>query len=222
MKKTAANRNRQPRNFQKEHEAITEQIEALRGRLTGLNREWATANLADKGVKPGVPLPNGVHGWHEVEDFPLYAPGGKKVHLSDLFGKHDELIVIQNMGKSCPYCTLWADGFNGWTEHLENRAGFALVSPDKPADLKKFAKSRGWNFKTFSSAGSEFKKYLGFQDANGNAQPGVSSFYREKGKIYNIANDSFGPGDVYCGFWPLVDLLKNGVNGWRPKFKYKK
>jgi predicted dithiol-disulfide oxidoreductase (DUF899 family) len=173
-------------------------------------------------TKTGVPPHDGTHGWHEVKDFPLYTPKGKKVRLSDLFEGHDELIVIQNMGRSCPYCTLWADGFSGVAKHLENRAGFALVSPDEPSVLKKFAKSRGWEFTSYSSHGSEFKRHLGFEDADGNPKPGVSTFYREKGKIYNIANDSFGPGDVYCGVWPLLDLLKKGVNGWSPKYKYKK
>ncbi len=172
--------------------------------------------------KQVVPPPNGVHGWFEVKDFTLTSPKGKKVKLSELFGDKDELIVIQNMGQSCPYCTLWADGFSGVAEHLENRAGFALVSPDKPKDLKKFAKSRKWNYQSYSSHGSDFKKALGFESAEGSPQPGVSTFYREKGKIYNIANDTFGPGDVYCSVWPLLDLLKKGVNGWSPKYDYKK
>lgn len=223
LKKTPANRNRRPEDYQKEYEALSEQMDSLRGRLVQINREWANANLEHKtAVLPGVPRHDGTHGWHEVEDFPLYTTAGKKIHLSDLFGKHDELIVIQNMGRSCPYCTLWADGFNGVWEHLENRSGFALVSPDRPVDLKKFASSRGWKFKTLSSHNSEFKKYLGFQDSKGSPKPGVSTFYREKGRIYNIANDTFGPGDLYCNVWPLLDLLKKGANGWSPKYKYKK
>jgi predicted dithiol-disulfide oxidoreductase (DUF899 family) len=188
-----------------------------------LKKSAANRNTLAPKAKSSVPPHNGTHGWHEVEDFTLYTTGGKEISLSDLFGEKDELIVIQNMGESCPYCTLWADGFSGVAKHLENRAGFALVSPDKPKDLKKFAKSRGWEFKSYSSRGSDFKKALGFEDAEGNVQPGVSTFYRDdKGRIYNIANDSFGPGDVYCNVWPLLNLLKNGVNGWAPKYKYKK
>jgi predicted dithiol-disulfide oxidoreductase (DUF899 family) len=215
MKKAAANRNRDP---QKERNALSAQLKEIRARLVELDRECASSRSG----KPGVPAHDGTHGWHEVKDFTLFTPDGKKTTLSKLFGKHDELIVIQNMGKSCPYCTLWADGFNGFTEHLENRAGFALVSPDKPVELKKFAKSRNWRFKTFSSAGSEFKKYLGFESKEGNVSPGVSTFYREKGKIYNIANDQLGPGDPYCSLWHLFDLLKNGADNWSPKYKYKK
>jgi predicted dithiol-disulfide oxidoreductase (DUF899 family) len=62
------------------------------------------------------------------------------VQLSDLFGEHEDLIVIHNMGVSCPYCTLWADGFNGLIRHLEDRAAFVMVSPDPPDIQKEFAK----------------------------------------------------------------------------------
>jgi predicted dithiol-disulfide oxidoreductase (DUF899 family) len=52
------------------------------------------------------------------------------VALSSLFGAHNDPIVVHNMGQSCRYCTMWADGFNGIYPHLANRAGFAPVSPD--------------------------------------------------------------------------------------------
>jgi predicted dithiol-disulfide oxidoreductase (DUF899 family) len=35
------------------------------------------------------------------------------LRLSQLFGTKRDLLVIHNMGRSCPNCTLWADGFNG-------------------------------------------------------------------------------------------------------------
>lgn len=226
MTKTAAKKSaalRKPEVYQKEYEALSKQLNTLRTKLVQVNRDWANASLAQKtSVKTGVPRHDGTHGWHEVKDFALYSAKGRKVHLSDLFVEKDELIVIQNMGQSCPYCTMWADGFSGVAGHLEDRAGFALVSPDKPKDLRKFAKSRGWKFKSYSSAGSDFKKALGFETKDGRPQPGVSTFYREKGKIYNIANDTFGPGDLYCSVWPLLDLLKKGVNGWSPKYSYGK
>ena len=60
----------------------------------------------------------------EVDNYSLEGPGGRKISLSETFDGHDELLLIHNMGKKCPYCTLWADGFNGFLHHLENRAGF--------------------------------------------------------------------------------------------------
>src|SRR5438067_10142794 len=62
--------------------------------------------------------------------------------LSELFGEKSDLIVIHNMGARCVYCTLWADGFNGMTKHLEDRAAFWVISPDESDAQKKFASSR--------------------------------------------------------------------------------
>ena len=67
----------------------------------------------------------------EVADY-AFATSGGPVRLSELFGDKDYLFVIHNMGASCPYCTLWADGFNGFVPHIENRAAFVLASPDDP------------------------------------------------------------------------------------------
>ena len=38
-------------------------------------------------------------------------------NLLELFGEKDQLLVIHNMGRGCRYCTLWADGFNGFLPH---------------------------------------------------------------------------------------------------------
>src|SRR5262249_37920202 len=74
-----------------------------------------------------------------VEDYAFTRADGESVRLSGLFGGKDTLIVIHNMGRSCPYCTLWADGFNGVYAHLSNRAAFVLSSPDKPDEQRQFA-----------------------------------------------------------------------------------
>ena len=44
----------------------------------------------------------------------------RETNLLELFGKKDKLLVIHNMGQGCRYCTLWADGFNGFLPHLES------------------------------------------------------------------------------------------------------
>jgi len=65
-----------------------------------------------------------------VDDYTFQSGPDSTIKLSELFGERDDLIVIQNMGQGCKYCTLWADGFSGLISHLENRAALALVSPD--------------------------------------------------------------------------------------------
>jgi predicted dithiol-disulfide oxidoreductase (DUF899 family) len=90
----------------------------------------------------------------DVEDYTFVSARGDTVTLSSLFGDKDELIAIHNMGRACPYCTMWADGFNGLARHLEDRAAFVVVSPDPPEEQAKFAASRGWTFRMVSAQGS--------------------------------------------------------------------
>jgi predicted dithiol-disulfide oxidoreductase (DUF899 family) len=155
----------------------------------------------------------------EIPNYPLTRAGGKRTKLSDLFGKHDELIVIHNMGASCPYCTLWADGYNSFTPHLLNRAGFAVISEDDPKAQKKFAAQRGWKFPLLSSRGTRFRKDVGYKAPNGDLWPGVSAFKKDRqGRIFHLSHASLGPGDLYCSIWHLFDLLPE--QDWGPKFKY--
>jgi predicted dithiol-disulfide oxidoreductase (DUF899 family) len=158
----------------------------------------------------------------EVPDYELLTAGGETVHLSDIFGDKNELILIHNMGKKCPYCTLWADGFNGIFHHLESRAAFAVASPDEPAEMKAFAEGRGWKFRMVSTRPSTLKKDLGFELENGSYYPGVSTFLKdEKGIIRHVAKAYLGPGDDFCSVWYLFDLLAVTNEDWAPGFTYK-
>ena len=156
-----------------------------------------------------------------VEDYTLRDKGGKAVRLSSLFGKKDDLIVVHNMGKGCRWCTLWADGFNGVHQHLNNRASFVVVSNDKPEVMKKFADSREWQFKILSGAEGDFTKNMGYRSDDGRPQPGVSTFHRDKdGTITRVAHTWFGPGDDFCAVWHIFDMLHDGTNAWEPQYKY--
>jgi len=154
-----------------------------------------------------------------VEDYILKTRSGE-THLSSLFGDKADLIVIHNMGKSCPYCTLWADGINGLAEHLRDRAALVLVSPDPPEVQSEFAASRNWSFPLASGEGSSFIEDMGFKHEKG-WMPGVSTFRNTPaGKIERVAQSYFGPGDVFCSLWHFFDLLADGPSGWQPKFGY--
>lgn len=156
----------------------------------------------------------------EVGEYTLRAPDGRPVRFSTLFGRSDELLVIHNMGKRCAYCTMWADGFNGLYDHLADRVPFVLVSPDKYSVMARFIKPRRWRFPYYSAFGTSFIKDMGFEE-HGHPGPGLSTFKREKGGIWRVASDTFGPGDPYCATWHLLDMLPNGRNNWEPKFSYR-
>ena len=155
-----------------------------------------------------------------VEDYALKRSTGE-VKLSELFAGKADLIVIHNMGTGCSYCTMWADGINGLWEHLADRAGLVLVSPDPPEVLEKFAAGRGWGFPLASADGSTFNADLGMENDAGRAEPGMSSFHRgADGAIERIANEGFGPFDLFCPTWHLMARLKEGVADWEPKYSY--
>ena len=153
-----------------------------------------------------------------VTDYEFSRATGGKVKLSELFAGKDHLFVIHNMGSGCPYCTLWADGFNGVNDHLQNRAAFIVSTPDDPAKQAKFAATRGWKFPMVSHAGTAFAKDMGYAGSDG-YYPGVSVFKRKGGKILRISDDSFSPGDDYSSIWHLFDLIP-GKSEWQPKYAY--
>lgn len=154
---------------------------------------------------------------HQVEDHVLTDLNGAPVRLSELFGDKDDLLVVHNMGRGCPYCSLWADGFVGHYPHLRMRCSFVLCSGDAWMIAKEFATARGWNFPVVSGAESDFAKAMGFRGDDGSWWPGVSAFHRKAdGTIWRTGWSWFGPGDDFCATWPLLDLLQDGPNGWEP------
>ena len=155
-----------------------------------------------------------------VKDYEFKNHNGDTVKLSELFGDNNELLVISNMGKSCRYCTLWADGLIGLTPHLSNRAGFVVVTPDPVEVQKEFATSRGWNFPMVSDRDSDFRYDLGFRDDK-HIYPGAMVFIKDnKGEISLFSRSLFGPGDNFCVMWDFMDLMPQGQNNWEPKYSY--
>lgn len=153
-----------------------------------------------------------------VNDYEFARASGEKVKLSELFSGKEHLFVIHNMGSSCPYCTLWADGFNGVNDHLQSRAAFVVSSPDEPRRQASFAAGRGWKFPMVSHAGTSFARDMGFAGDDG-FYPGVSVFTRKGGQIFRVSDDSFSPGDDYCSLWHLFELIP-GKSQWQPRYAY--
>jgi predicted dithiol-disulfide oxidoreductase (DUF899 family) len=155
----------------------------------------------------------------EVPDYEFAASAGP-VRLSALFGGKDDLVVIHNMGASCPYCTLWADGYNGIYRHLADRAAFVVASPDRPDAQRKFAESRGWKFPMVSHRGTSFAADMGYRSAEGGWLPGLSVFRRDGTRILRVSDTGCSPGDDFCALWHILDLLPEGAGDWAPRFKY--
>jgi predicted dithiol-disulfide oxidoreductase (DUF899 family) len=153
-----------------------------------------------------------------VKDYELATTGGP-VRLSQLFGGKADLFVIHNMGASCRYCTLWADGYNGLYPHIADRAAFVVSTPDAPDAQKKFAEGRGWRFPMVSHAGTTFAADMGYKSDKG-FKPGISAFQKKGGQIVRVSDTHLEPGDDFCAVWHMLDMLPEGANGWAPQYKY--
>jgi predicted dithiol-disulfide oxidoreductase (DUF899 family) len=145
----------------------------------------------------------------------MFATG--PVRLSELFGDKEDLLLMHNMGKSCNYCTLWADGFSGYQRHFAERTAFVLISPDDPGTQAKLAAARGWTFPMAQDSTREFTAAMGMWNENDGWWPGVSAFHKNAdGSIVRTGTAMFGPGDDFCMVWPMFELLADGAKGWEP------
>jgi predicted dithiol-disulfide oxidoreductase (DUF899 family) len=154
----------------------------------------------------------------EVPDYVFDTLDGK-VSLLELFGDKDTLLVIHNMGQGCRYCTLWADGFNGFVPHLESAMSLVLVSKDEPELQRKYANSRGWRFRLASHHGGDYIREQTVMEGADN-MPGAVVYERKGDKIYRKNNCIFGPGDIYCSMWSLLGLAGLGDPDWTPQYTY--
>ncbi len=154
-----------------------------------------------------------------VRDYAFATPQGR-VCLLDLFGAKCDLIMIHNMGASCPNCTLWADGYNGIYHHLIDRAAFVVSSPDPPDVQQAFARSRGWRFPMVSHMGTTFAADMGYRSERGAWLPGISVFRMDGSGILRVSDTPCDIGDDFCAVWHLFDLIPESSTGWRPRISY--
>ena len=154
----------------------------------------------------------------EVKNY-MFRDQSGDVSLLELFGDKDILFAIHNMGQGCRYCTLWADGFNGFVPHLEDRAAVVLLSKDEPELQRRFANSRGWRFRTASHVETN---YMAEQSVGekGENMPGMVCYVREGSKVFRKNSTIFGPGDVFCAQWPILSLAGIGTEDWTPQYNY--
>ena len=142
-----------------------------------------------------------------------------EVSLLDMFGDKATLLLIHNMGQGCRYCTLWADGFNGFLKHLESVMSVVLVSKDPPELQRQFANSRDWRFRLASHGGGEYICEQTVMDGAEN-MPGAVVYERDGNKITRKNSCVFGPGDIYCSMWSLLGLAGLGEDDWTPQYAY--
>ena len=158
------------------------------------------------------------NGGDNVRNYAFATIGGETDLLS-MFGDKQQLLLIHNMGQGCRYCTLWADGFNGFLKHLESVMSVVLVSKDPPELQRQFANSRDWRFRLASHVGGEYIREQTVMEGTEN-MPGAVVYERDGDKISRKNSCVFGPGDIYCSMWSLLGLAGMNETDWTPQYAY--
>jgi predicted dithiol-disulfide oxidoreductase (DUF899 family) len=158
----------------------------------------------------------------------------REVRLSELVQPGRPLLLVHFMyggaqDEPCPMCTMWADGYTGVVQHLEQRADFAIVIAGELAPFRAYARERGWkNVRILTSQGCDFKRDLGTEMENGAQIPAVSVFTRgaDGGARHFYTGSAFmAPGqfrgmDLLSPVWNFLDLTPEGRGDFMPSRSY--
>ena len=165
----------------------------LEARLDLLAAEKDLTRRSDEVARLRRQLP-----WVRVEKNYVFEGADGRETLADLFDGRSQLIVQQFMlapgwEQGCKSCSFMADHTDGMTVHLAHRdATMAAISRAPIAEIERFRRRMGWQFKWVSSYGTDFNYDFGVS---------FTPEERAKGKI-----------DYNFGDWPLVGEEWSGVS----------
>lgn len=136
--------------------------EWLRQRLDLLKAEKELTRASDELARRRQALP-----WVKVDKDYAFDTDGGKATLKDLFKGRSQLLVYHLMfgpdfTAPCPSCSMIADGFNGFWEHLAHHDVMLWAISRAPLEkLQERKEKMGWTFPWASSLGSDFNYDFG-------------------------------------------------------------
>lgn len=160
------------------------------------------------------------------------------VHLADLFGAHDTLVIYTWMfgpqrERPCPMCTSLLSAWDGETPDIEQRVGFAVTARSGIDKLKAFKAERGWqHLPLYSDTGQDFSRDYNAIAPDGSDIPQLLVFTRRDGKIRffwagEMGSESMDPGQDPRGapdlmpLWTILDCTPEGRGtDWYPSLTY--
>ena len=202
----------------------------LEARLDLLAAEKDLTQRSDEVARLRRQLP-----WVRVEKNYVFEGPDGPVTLADLFDGRSQLIVQQFMlapgwEQGCKSCSYMADHTDGMTIHLAHRdATMVAISRAPLAEIERFRKRMGWQFKWVSSYGTDFNYDFGVsftseERAKGKVDynygsfprdaeelPGVSVFAKDEGGEVFHTYSTYGRGvEVMMGTYRMLDLTPKG------------
>ena len=195
-----------------------------------LAREKEVTRLRDQIARERRALP-----WVRVDkEYAFDTPEGRRT-LSELFqGRHQLLVqhfmLAPGWEEGCPNCSFMADHSDGMNVHLAHRdVTLVAVSRAPLAEIERFRRRMGWQFKWVSSHGTDFNYDFGVsfppaEVAKGELNynygtwpyahdelPGISVFYRDDAGVVFHTYSTYARGvEVMMGTYSMLDLTPKG------------
>lgn len=172
-----------------------------------------------------------------TEDYVFEESG--PVRLSELFGKHDTLVLYSfmygpAMKQACSSCTSILDGLDGEAPHLTQRVAFAVVAKSPIERIRAFAEQRAWrHLRLISSAQNTYNRDYHGETSDGSQVPALNVVVRRSGRIHHFYNAEllYAPSDLGQDgrhvdlMWPLWNLFDVTPDGrgtdWNPRLTYR-
>jgi len=202
----------------------------IAARKTLLSREKELTRLRDQIARERRALP-----WVRIEkNYVFDTPEGRR-SLADMFEGRRQLMVQHFMlapgwGEGCKSCSYMADHTDGMNVHLAHRdVTFVAISRAPLAEIERFRRRMGWQFKWVSSFGSDFNYDFGVsftpdekaknkvtynygaQPFESEELPGISVFYKDDaGDVFHTYSTYRRGVEVMMGTYNLLDLTPKG------------
>ncbi|MGH7908760.1 MAG: DUF899 domain-containing protein [Thermodesulfobacteriota bacterium] len=213
-----------------ERPKVVSRAEWLGARKELLSKEKELTRLRDQLAAERRALP-----WVKIEkEYTFDAPEGQRT-LAELFEGRRQLLVQHFMfgpgwEQGCPSCSFMADHTDGMNVHLAHRdVTLVAVSRAPLAEIERFRRRMGWQFKWVSSFGSDFNHDFhvsftpeeqakgqvyynyGMQPFECEELPGISVFYKDDaGNVFHTYSTYRRGVEVMMGTYNLLDLTPKG------------
>ncbi|HKV66182.1 MAG TPA: DUF899 domain-containing protein [Rhodanobacteraceae bacterium] len=179
----------------------------LKARLELLDAEKELTRRSDELAQRRQALP-----WVPVTKAYRFETEAGNVSLADLFQGRSQLLVYHFMfgpdyTAGCPSCSMIADGFNGFVDHLaQHDVMMGAVSRAPLAKLRAYKRRMGWTFPWASSFGSDFNFdfAVGITEAQQGEGGAEYNYHREppapRGRIPDGPSTKFGSNSPVAQF----------------------
>jgi predicted dithiol-disulfide oxidoreductase (DUF899 family) len=171
----------------------------LKNHCIGTHEQWLAARLdlyeAEKDLtrrSDALAAQRQALPWVKVEKSYRFETEAGEANLADLFRGRSQLLVYHFMfgpdwQAGCPSCSMIADGFNGFTTHLENHD--VMLTAVSRAPLEKLLAYRarmGWSFPWASSGPSDFNFDYNVSFTEAQQKAGIEYNYLLKGHAMDM------------------------------------